>query len=185
MKEYEDIKESLQSIAAKFGPAALIPATVTTLNADDTIAVELSDGVTIDDVRLKSVVKAGTKFIITPALNSNILIGRIENSNEFVMISADEIKQVDIEIGSMKIFIDTNGIVFNGGVLHGLVTRDGVKQQLNKIEQDITNLKNAFNAWIPVANDGGAALKLSTTTWRSTALNSTMNTDIENTKVKQ
>jgi len=185
MNGTEQIKEELKNFSSKHGPAALIPAVVTAINEDDTVTVKLSDDVVIEDVRLKSVVKDGTKFIITPAENSNILIGRIENSEEFFVAVIDEVKSVNIEIGDMSFFIDENGIVMNGGSLHGLVTRDGVKQQLNKIEQDITNLKNAFSSWVPVPNDGGAALKTASASWSGAALVQTANTDIENTKIKQ
>lgn len=185
MKEEQNIKEQMQIFSSKFGPASLIPAVVTAINDDDTVAVTTSDDVMIDDVRLKSVVKTGTKFIVTPALNSNILIGRIENSEEFIVAAVDELKEVRIEISDTSIVADENGIVMNGGNLHGLVTRDGVKGQLNKIEQDITNLKSAINTWVPVANDGGAALKAATASWSTSTLIQTVSSDIENTKVKQ
>lgn len=185
MHVQEQIKEQIQIFSEKHGPAALIPATVTAINDDDTIVATTSDNVMIDDVRLKSVIKTGTKFTVTPAMNSNILIGRIENSEEFIVVSVDEVKEVRVEINETSIVADENGIVMNGGNLHGLVTRDGVKQQLNKIEQDITNLKEAMTAWVPVANDGGAALKSVTASWASSTLVQTVNNDVENTKVKQ
>lgn len=185
MNDTDQIKEALKTFAEKYGPAALIPAIVTAINTNDTIAVKLSDDVLIDDVRLKSVVKTGTKFIVKPALNSNVLIGRIENSEEFILVSADEIDEVRIEINTITLVMDTNGIVMNGGALHGLVTRDGTKDQLNKLEQDVNDLKNVFSTWIPVANDGGAALKTHAATWYGSALVQTVDADIENTNIKQ
>jgi hypothetical protein len=55
----QDIKDQLSRIAAEFGPAALIPATVTLINTDDTISVKLATGLELDDVRLKSVCERG------------------------------------------------------------------------------------------------------------------------------
>lgn len=40
-----------------------------------------------------------------------------------------------------------------------------VKTELDKIANDLTTLKLAFQAWTPVLNDGGAALKAATLTW--------------------
>ncbi len=40
-----------------------------------------------------------------------------------------------------------------------------VLTELNKLASDVNSLKTVFSAWIPVPNDGGAALKTAATTW--------------------
>jgi len=45
-----------------------------------------------------------------------------------------------------------------------------VKTELERIANDITTLKLAFQAWVVAPNDGGAALKAATLSWSTTAL---------------
>jgi hypothetical protein len=107
----QDIKDQLSRIAAEFGPAALIPATVTLINTDDTISVKLATGLELDDVRLKSVVKGGAKIIIVPKVESVVQIGRIENSEEFVVLAVEEITEINIEINNVKYVVDETGFL--------------------------------------------------------------------------
>ena len=69
-----------------------------------------------------------------------------------------------------------------GGQLGGMVK----VEELNAVERDLNNLKQVFQDWIPVAQDGGAALKTAVaTTWAAQQLTETQKSDIENEKVKQ
>lgn len=176
---YENrIKQGLKDLAAKFGPDAIVPANVQSVDESSfTCACITDDETIVPNVQYKTITTGSEDVVLQPAINSRVMIGRIANSDAWVIVMHGRCD---------KVFITANTqIIFNGGSLHGLVTRDGTKAQLNKIETDITSLKNAFNAWVPVANDGGAALKTATTAWRGAALAQTENTDIENEKIKQ
>ncbi len=85
----------------------------------------------------------------------------------------------------MELFMDQNGIAFNGGNNKGLVLLSNVVDRLNKIEQDNNTLKTAMSGWMPVPQDGGAALKASSSAWFGSQLVQTQNSDLENIKVKQ
>ena len=112
-KVEDDIKKQLQLLAGEFGPAQIISAKVLSVNIDeDTIAVAVDGGLEIDDVRLKSIIKAGNKLVLRPTVNSTVLIGRIENSDEWVMISPDEIDSIRLEIGEVKYEVDQTGFLF-------------------------------------------------------------------------
>lgn len=112
-KVEDDIKNQLQLLAGEFGPAQIISAKVLSVNIDeDTIAVAVDGGLEIDDVRLKSIIKAGNKLVLRPTVNSTVLIGRIENSDEWVMISPDEIDSIRLEIGDVKYEVDQTGFLF-------------------------------------------------------------------------
>ncbi len=112
-KVEDDIKNQLQLLAGEFGPAQIISAKVLSVNIDeDTIAVAVDGGLEIDDVRLKSIIKAGNKLVLRPTVNSTVLIGRIENSDEWVMISPDEIDSIRLEIGEVKYEVDQTGFLF-------------------------------------------------------------------------
>ncbi len=98
-KEDADIKTQLKHFAAQFGPASILPAVVMAVNEDDTIQIKFSDESTIEDCRLKSVVKDGNKVLLIPAVASNVLVGRIDNSDEYVVLSIDEISRLLLIIG--------------------------------------------------------------------------------------
>jgi hypothetical protein len=111
-KVEDDIKNQLQLLAGEFGPAQIISAKVLSVNIDeDTIAVAVDGGLEIDDVRLKSIIKAGNKLVLRPTVNSTVLIGRIENSDEWVMISPDEIDSMKLIIGDVAFEINENGFL--------------------------------------------------------------------------
>lgn len=73
-----------------------------------------------------------------------------------------------------------------GGQLGGMVKVEELVKKLNAVERDLNKLKQVFQDWIPVAQDGGAALKTAVaTTWAAQQLTETQKSDIENEKVKQ
>lgn len=72
-----------------------------------------------------------------------------------------------------------------GGTKGGVPISSEVVKEINKIKTDINNLKTNFNAWVPVVNDGGAALKAAVSTWRATELNPTTVADISNPNFTQ
>jgi phage baseplate assembly protein V len=81
---------------------------------------------------------------------------------------------------SEKVSINAQEIEVNGGSNGGMVKVVALSTKLNEIENKINALVTAINAWLPVANDGGAALKLSLALWQSTQMNITTRQDIEN-----
>lgn len=184
----EDIKRELGKYAGRFAPASIITATVKAHNSDETIVVTTGSGAEHDDVRLRSVIRnATTKIVVTPALNSAVLIGRIEDANEYVVIAVDEVAKVEVVLSAtISIVIDANGITMNGGSLEGLVKLGALLTKLNALEDDINALKTVFKtAWVVVPSDGGAALKAAAATWANGTITKTVKADLENTKIKQ
>lgn len=72
-----------------------------------------------------------------------------------------------------------------GGQLGGLVKVEELVKKLNAVEKDLNSLKQVFQGWVPVSQDGGAALKAAAATWAGRRLTETQKSDIENEKVKQ
>jgi hypothetical protein len=72
-----------------------------------------------------------------------------------------------------------------GGQMGGLVKVEELVKKLNAVEKDLNNLKQVFKGWVPVSQDGGAALKTAAATWATRQLTETQKSDIENEKVKQ
>jgi hypothetical protein len=113
--ELQQIKEQLGDFASKYGPKAIVPAIVLAVNTDDTIKVAFSDDSEIDDVRLKSVVKDGNKVLLIPAVASTVMVARIENSDEFIVIAVDEVSKLVTVIDTVRQEIDSDGFVFKKG----------------------------------------------------------------------
>jgi hypothetical protein len=102
--EQQQIKDEFVSFSEQFGPAVIMPAVVTAINEDDTIAVQFTNGSILDDVRMKAVIKDGSKFLLIPKINSNVLVGKIQNSDEYVLLTVHEIDNVEFIIGGKFLF---------------------------------------------------------------------------------
>ena len=112
----DDIKQELSKFAEERGPSAIINATVVFVDeTNSSLTVKLDSGLELDDVRLRSVIKAGNKVVLLPAVGSNILIGRIEGGDDYVVIAVEEIDKIIHIIGTVKIEIDLNGILIQKG----------------------------------------------------------------------
>lgn len=113
MLENEHLKEQMGAFASKYGPRTILPATVLSINGDDTVSVLFSDGTEIDDCRLKAVVKDGNKMVLVPKVSTEVLCARIENSDEFVVISVNEVDKIITELGTVRQQVDEDGFVFS------------------------------------------------------------------------
>lgn len=116
---------------------------------------------------------------ITPKGNKIIL----DESDSGVLTA---IIQQDIIIKSLdgNINVDANNIIMQGGEV-GIPESTSTVERLNKIEQDINSLKQAFTSWTPVPQDGGAALKTAAASWSGSKLTETKVEDIESKTIKQ
>lgn len=94
------------------------------------------------DVKLIATEEAQNGFIIYPAIDSVVIVTFIDKDTAFLSMSTD---------------IDE--IVYNGGNNGGLINIETIKAELNKNNAILNAIKDGFNNFIPVVNDGGAALK--------------------------
>jgi hypothetical protein len=176
-KKERHIADGLKTLAGKYGPETVLYCNVLTIDETNRLCnVITDDDVQINDVLLQSEESAAIDFFIVPQPGSRAIIASINNSDDWLVLKCGNIQ---------KILINCNDIEFNDGTLGGMCKRDGVKAQLNNLENDVNNLKSAFNAWVVVPNDGGAALKAASASWAGASLTTTVNSDIENTKIKQ
>jgi len=113
--EQDQIRQGLAEFAARFGPAAIAPALVLAINNDDTIQIQFSDDAVIDDCRLKSVVKEGNRVIMVPKVDSIVLVARIENSDEYVVVAVEEITKILYLIGDARYEVDESGHLIEAG----------------------------------------------------------------------
>ena len=141
---------------------------------------------TYNDVPLKVIKSSNASIIEIPEINSDCLFVFRNYSKDLpVLISAVLISKFIIIIGSSQILIKDELIQFNGGKNNGLVIGKNLVEQLNNLENDLNILKTAFNAWAPVPNDGGAALKTISANWAGNSLSLSQESQIENKKITQ
>lgn len=114
-RELDDIKTQLSHFASKYGPATIVPATVLVVNADDTVQIEFSTGAVVDDARLRSVVKEGNRFVLVPKEGSIVQVGKIENSDEYLVIGVEEITQVRCQVDTTAFRVDAEGFLLKKG----------------------------------------------------------------------
>lgn len=167
MNEYSKLKNLLQG----FGGENVITIYQGIVNRIDGCRCEVQIGnIAIPDVRLRAseIVDDG-EMLITPKVGTAVTIGSLSGDlSQLVVLNVDHIES----------------IVINGGKLGGLINIEQLTEKLNTIEDDINSLKNVMSSWTPVAQDGGAALKTSISTWAGQALTKSKRGDYEDETVK-
>lgn len=180
------IREGLKMLASKYGPDAIIPVTVSTVdNINYTCDCITDDEIEIPGVLYKNFSDGIIDFITEPALNSRIWIGRIADSDEWLLLRAGVLNKVHIKVGESEFELTNDCLKLNGGTNGGLVKKDALTDKLNALENSLNAFKDVLKAWVPAAGDGGAALKTGVATWAGSELAKTIAGDLENTKILQ
>jgi hypothetical protein len=81
-------------------------------------------------------------------------------------------------------YSDFVNLTLNGEEFGGLVKVIDLTEKINNLETQINDLKQFFNSWVTVPNDGGAALKLIVSSWANQEITLTAQKEIENTIIK-
>ena len=182
MKAAKDLANAIKGITAT--QAGMLGTVISVDKNNNTCEVDV-DGNEFGNVRLQSVVdteRKGCRFY--PAVDSDVLIVPINENGDWEVRLFSEIEQVLFEIGDMSFDLSSNGLVLNGGLLGGLVKVEALVAKINTLESDLNTLKTAFNNWIIVPSDGGAALKTIAYAWSSQVITETIKADLEDIKVK-
>jgi hypothetical protein len=153
----EDLKRELGNFAGVRGPKAIVPAWVTAVNDDGTIAVEFADKSTIPDVQLKSVVATGNEVLLIPKVGSMVHIGSIENSKDYVVVSVSEITEMRMTIDNVSYNVTADGFLLkkdNDTLLDALtllieavqkiVVVQGQNPDYIKLQQSLNKVQNLF-----------------------------------------
>lgn len=142
----------------KFG----IVGKVVSVDGNNIIIDNLESGARYSNIRLQA--NPGNGVLIIPSIDSYVIVGRLTGNAGYVaMVSdADSIQLLDGSYG-------------------GLIKIDELVTKLNNLEQDLNALRDKFDTWVPVPNDGGLVLKnLLTPGWTVPQLTETVNADLEN-----
>lgn len=143
------------------------------------IATGLVDDLDFFDVNLG----VGSVFK-KPKLQTKCLIGIINNNiADAFLIDCDEIEELEItDKTGFKISLNNGLLKINGDVLGGIVKAKELKTQLDKNTLILQKIQEAFTNWVPVPQDGAAALKSLSSQFIS--LNRSDLSNIENNKIK-
>jgi hypothetical protein len=68
------------------------------------------------------------------------------------------------------LYFKTDGTIEINGTDDFAVRFSKLKEVVDELQGDVTDLKTAFSTWVVAPNDGGAALKASAATWFGTPL---------------
>lgn len=99
-----------------------------------------------------------------------VIVGYLKNDQ---LASQGEVRLFSVDSsGTLQtyLWIKNDGTVEIRGSGDNMVRFSKLKESVDELKNDLTTLKSAFTGWVPVANDGGAALKTATATWHGTAL---------------
>lgn len=124
-------------------------------------------------------------MVLIPKVGSYVIVALMNDGVNGCVIATEEVERMELVIGEARVEVTEDGIVLNGGGLGGLVKVEALTARLNGIEESINELKAALSGWVPVSQDGGAALKGAISSWASETLVLTERGDYENEKVKQ
>jgi hypothetical protein len=121
------------------------------------------------DVRLMADTEDTTKGIyFKPVIGSVVMITPQDEVTYFVSMYS--------EVEEVWLRGNTNG---------GVVKVSDLVTKLNNLENDLNSLKTIFStSWVPVPNDGGAALKTAAATWAGQSFTPTTAANIQSTTVK-
>lgn len=154
----------------------------------------------------------GNQSSRVPELESNVILVNNLDDNQYYIFKTDEVNNASYVINnSVEITVTANDglykidspninlipnsliignetndseVVFNGGSNDGLVKVKELTTKITQLEERVNYLINVLTTWVPVASDGGLALK---TLWNLTPQSNiitTVQSDIENTLVK-
>lgn len=198
-----DIGNIIRQLAKSDGEKTPLVCTVDAVDKDTrTIdCTPINEGAPLLGVNLQANQEADFGLCVFPEVGSFVIVGFIADGAAGVVLTTEKIESAEIVIGDVSAVFDADGfrintknmsahinnddIVFNGGNLNGLVLAQELTDRLNIIEKDINNLKTLFSSWIPIPQDGGAALHSAAAAWASSQLTPTKISDYENTKIKQ
>jgi hypothetical protein len=188
MSAKEEIKQAIRLMVSDLLADNVLQGVVKAVDKDKrtiTVFVE-KQKIEYFDVRLMSLAEseAGDGITIFPTVGSDVMISQIENIETMYFVALySVIESYEIKIGDMKIFMDEEGVVFNGGELGGMIKIQTLITELNKSNALLSAIKNVLTSWVPVPSDGGAALKVAATTALA-SLSPGDFSSIENDKVK-
>ena len=105
-----------------------------------------------------------------------MIVADVDGDGVYTVVRYGKITRVEVS--------NSIDVILNTGSNGGMVKVNSLVSKLNTVESDLNNLKTVLSTWVPVPNDGGAALKTAAASWAGQTLTPTQASDLENNKVK-
>lgn len=183
------LRDAVREMNKGNAPVYSVLCTVDNINLTDMTCdcTPLDD--TADFLGVRLMAQAQNGWTIIPKDGSVVVVTQINKATGYISMFS-EIDEVRIILDSgHKLVADSSGFIFNDGTLDGLPKVNDTVTKLNNLESLLNNVLTAIGTtWIPVANDGGAALKalfVSLTATILAPLTPTIKADLENPDIKQ
>lgn len=198
------IKNIIKQIATEGSSASLFIGTVSAVDTKTrTVDVEpINEDAPVLGVNLQANQEATLGVVFFPRVGSYVAVAMLSGYAAGVVVLTEDVESIEVNINDgtkltiteggislavkdgTTLDIDDSAAVFNGGDLGGLINVADLTDRLNTIEKDINNLKSVMSSWVPVSQDGGAALKSAVTSWAGKQLTLSQRGDYEDEAVK-
>lgn len=99
-------------------------------------------------VRLQSITNCAQGIKIWPKIGSVVLVGRIGNSEERLILAYSEIDKIEWKIAGQVLVMTKDGFVINGGELGGMIKIEELVNRLNAIEDAHNNFLTEYKAHV-------------------------------------
>ncbi len=162
----------------------ILPATVVSTEETSCTVKLLSNEMELDQVQYTATQSNENGFKLIPKIDTQCIIALVgDGMNTIYLLAIDEIEKVELKCEDSLLEIDSTGITINGGENGGILIGSNVTDEINDIKSDINNLKTILSAWVPVVNDGGAALKGALAAYFGSPLTPAVTVDLENDQI--
>lgn len=183
-----DLREKIQRIAGTFGIDLVQKITCTVVAgsyfASDRSVMVKSMNNSIGTIKAFLMADTDDGILIIPSDDSTVKV-LYSRLNAATVIQYSAIDSIYYITGNTICKIYGSGIELNGVSYDGIMKIAPSITAWNNLQKDINKLKEAFAAWTPVSNDGGAALKAQLSAlYPAAEIPVTQQSDIENTTVK-
>ena len=149
-----------------------------------TIDVEITEGLLLEGIRLRSIVDGDNGLYVIPKLDTLVLLLRIGHADDFIVIGTEHYEKIIAKGETISMVITQENITFNDNRLDSFIPDiNKLTDKLNQLEGEVNDLKQVFRSWTPVIQDGGAALKLGVATWAAIDITETTKDDIKDEKI--
>lgn len=155
-----NIMEGVGSVELMYGSVISVDKKKNTINA----RIGSENALVIEDISLSTLQGVDASVILYPTINTTVVLGLPykQPENAFVLafglvdsisiktapyscVFSKENISLSCENGASMLMQDGN-ITMNGGDLGGLVVIQKLTDRLNKLQQELTNFKNAYNS---------------------------------------
>lgn len=171
--ENRGIKEGIQRLAGTWGKdfVSIIESEVISVNEiTRTAMVNPLSGDYSSNLTVNLLANPNDGFVLIPSIGSTVIIA-MTNKNDYFVVQFSDIDKVRITIGNFEILMTENELLLGDGSLNGLVKVSDLVTKLNNIE----NRLNIIGTWAATV----------TPPLTVTPLTPTIQSELENTKIKQ